>query len=103
MDRVYHYYHIHVDNSIETIHQTPRRVPVAIRDKLKETLDILVQQDIIQPVKELTSWINSIVVMPRKITHCKFVWILRISIEPYSGGHYPLPSIEDVATRLHGA
>ena len=96
-------YHIHVDSSIEPVQHAPRTVPVAIRDKLKEILDILVQQNILQPVTEPTPWISSMVVVPKKDN------TLQICLDPkdlnraIQREHYPLPSIEDVATHLHGA
>ena len=93
-------YRIQVDDS----HQhAPRRVPVAIRDQLKDTLTQLTKQEIIQPVTEPTAWINSMVVVPKKNGS------LRICLDPkdlnraIQRHHYPLPTIEDIATRLHGA
>jgi len=44
----------------------PRRVPAALRDQLKDTLDDLVKQQIIAPVTEPTVWISSMVVVPKK-------------------------------------
>ena len=81
----------------------PRRVPVAIRDKLKQTLEHLTQQGIITPVMEPTDWISSMVVVTKKNE------MLRICLDPKDLNHavrrehYPLPTIEDVATHLHGA
>ena len=95
-------YHIRIDNSIEPVQHAQRRVPVAIRDKLKETLDTLVEQEIIQPVTEPTLWINSMVIVSKKDNT---LWIcldpkdLNRAIERE---HYPLPTIDDVATCLHG-
>ena len=96
-------YHIRLNTSIEPIQHAPRRVPVAIRDQLKETLDGLVHRDIIAPVAKPTSWISSMVVVPKKNG------TLRICLDPkdlncaIQREHYPLPTIEDIATRLHGA
>lgn len=72
-------------------------------DSLKETLDDMVQQGIITPVTKPTPWISSIVVVPKKNG------TLRICLDPKDLNkailreHYPLPTIEDIATRLHGA
>ena len=76
---------------------------MAIRDQLKDTLTQLTKQEIIQPVMEPTAWINSMVVVPKKNGS------LRICLDPKDLNkairrcHYPLPTIEDIATRLHGA
>ena len=54
-------YRIRLDDQMDPVQHTPRRVPVALREQLKETLEELVQQDIIAPVTQLTEWISSMV------------------------------------------
>ena len=76
---------------------------VALRAKLRESLEDLVSQEALTPVSEPTPWISSMVVVPKQNAK------LRICLDPkdlnYAVGreHYPLPTIEDIATRLHGA
>ena len=96
-------YHIQIDGSYDPVQHAPRRVPVAIRDQLKDTLTQLTKQEIIQPVTEPTAWINSMVVVPKKngsLRKCLDPKDLNKAIKRH---HYPLPTIEDIATRLHGA
>jgi len=96
-------YHIRLNEDAKPVQHTPRRVPVALRDRLKETLDNLVQQNIITPITKPTPWINSMVVVPKKNG------TLRICLDPkdlnhaIQREHYQLPTIDDIATRLHGA
>ena len=91
-------YHIRLDMKIEPVQQAPRRVPVALREPLKRTLDILVEQDILAPVTKPKAWISSIVVVP------KSNGLLHICLDPKDLNkailreHYPLPTIEEVAT-----
>ena len=47
---------------------TPRSIPFAYRDKLKAELDLLLDQQIIAPVTEVTEWCAPIVVTPKKNT-----------------------------------
>ena len=47
---------------------TPRTIPFAYREKLKEEIDLLVDQGIITPVTEPTEWCAPIVVAPKKGT-----------------------------------
>ena len=69
-------YHIRLSaNAVPTQH-SPRRVPVALQDNLKNALDDLVKQHIITPVTEPTPWINSVMVVPKKNE------TLRICIDP---------------------
>ena len=92
-------YHMELDETVKPVVHPPRKVPVALRDRLKEELDKLVREKVITPVTEPTNWVSSLVLAnkPEK---------LRICIDPQDlnkallRAHYPLPTIEDVATRL---
>ena len=94
-------YHIRLDPSIYPVLHVPRRVPVPLRDILKVNLEDLVKQDIVAPVTEPTPC--SILVVPKKNG------ALHICLHPKDLNkailreHFPLPTIEDIATRLHGA
>ena len=63
---------------------------MALRDKLKVELDRMVGEQTIAPVTAPTPWVSSLVVVAKKIGR------LRSCL-------YPLPTIKDVATQLHGA
>ena len=95
-------YHIHLNKDVTPIQHSPRQVPVALQDRLKDTLDNLVTQHIIVPVTQATPWINSIVVVPKRDG------TLQICLDPkdlnsaIQREHYQLPTIEDITTRLHG-
>ena len=96
-------YHIKVDPSVNPVQHPPRRVPVAVREQLKSELERLTERDIIAPVTAPTPWVSSLVVVPKKNGK------LRLCLDPkdlnlaIQREHYPLPTIEDVATRLNGA
>ena len=92
-----------LDESGRPVQHPPRRVPVAIRERLRETLEDLEKREIIARVTTLTPWISSMVVVPKK--NCK----LRICLDPMDlhralqRENYPIATIEEVASRLHGA
>ena len=73
---------------------------LALRAKLRETLEDLVEQDVIEQVKTPTPWISSVVVVPKKNGK------LRVCLDPkdlnnaIQRENYPLPTIEEIATRL---
>lgn len=96
-------YHIKIDPSVEPVQHTPWRVPVAIREQLKSTLGQLAKQNIVAPVTTPTPWISSLVIVPKKDG------TLRLCIDPKDLNkaimreNYPLPTIEEIATHLHGA
>ena len=96
-------YRIKVDSTVNPVQHAPRRVPVALRDRLKSELDKMVEQEIIHPVTTPTSWVSSLVVVAKpngKLRLCLDPKDLNKAIQRE---HYPLPTIEDVATRLRGA
>lgn len=85
--------------TVRPVVHPPRRVPVALRDRLKEELDKVVKEGIIIPVTEPTKWVSSLVLVNKPER-------LRICIDPpylnkaLLRSNYPLPIVEDVATRL---
>ena len=94
-------YHIRLDKSAKPVQHTPQRGQVALRAKIKETLDELHSSGVIEPVTRPTPWISSMLAVPQK--HGK----IRICLDPKDLNKavlrdYPMPTIEDIATRLHG-
>ena len=92
-------YHLVLDESARPVRHPPRRVPVAIRERLRETLEDLEKREIIARVTTPTPWISSMAVVPKK--NCK----LRICLDPMDlhRASHPMPTIEEVASRLRGA
>ena len=54
-------YHITLDSTVPPVVHYPRRIPVALREPVKEELDYLIQQGIIAKVDRPTYWVNSCV------------------------------------------
>ena len=92
-----------LDDSARPAQHPPRRVPVAIRESLRETVQDLEKLEIIARVTTPTPWISSMVVVPRKNG------ILRICLDPMDLNralqreNYTMPTIEEVASRFHVA
>ena len=95
-------YHIVTDDAVPPVVHPPRRVPVALRNQIKEKLDEMVASDVITPVTEPTEWVSSMLVIakPNKLRICLDPRDLNKAI---SREHYQLPTVEDVATRLSQA
>ena len=98
-------YHIRINTGVDPVQHAPRCVPVAIREQLQSTLEELVLQDIITPVMQPTPWISSLVALPRKMAAyvCVSTHKIKDLNKVIQWEHYPLPAIEEIATRLHGA
>ena len=98
-------YKIRLDENVPPVQHAPHHVAVAVavRPELKETLDALEAQGVIAQVTTPTKWINSMVAVPKRNGK------LRICLDPkdlnraIQRENYQLPTVEDIATHLHGA
>ena len=96
-------YRIRLDEAVSPVQHPPRQVPVARREPLRNKMDNMVETGIITPVTEPTPWVYSMVAITKKNRD------LRICLDPKDLNkaifreNYPMPTIEDVATRLDGA
>ena len=88
-------------NSVPVVNP-PRRLPVSLRSIVKVELDSMVDQQILAPVITPTPRVSSMVVAQKKDGR------VRICLDPQHlnkvmRSHYPLPTIEEVTTRLSNA
>jgi len=65
-------YHIEIDNTQTSVQHVPCRVPVAMKQPLKNKLAELTKQGIITKVEEQTPWISNMVTImkPGKLRLC---------------------------------
>ena len=90
------------DGSIPTVYPA-RRVPEALKDKLQDELNRMERDGIIEKVTEPTEWVNSMVMIEKKNG------TVRLCIDPVDLNkcikcpYYPIPTLEDVTAKLHGA
>ena len=77
---------------------------MALRAKVKEALQLLEKQEVITSVTTPTPWISSIVAVPKaNVTKLLICLDPRDLNRAVQRENYPLLTIEDIATRLHGA
>ncbi|CAC5362482.1 unnamed protein product [Mytilus coruscus] len=97
-------YHIKIDSSVNPVINPPRKIPAALREKLKGTLKEMEDKEVIRKVDEPTDWVNSLVVVEKpktgKLRICLDTRNLNKAIKRE---HFALPTIEDITTRLTGA
>jgi hypothetical protein len=92
---------IRTDDSVPPVIHAPRRIPVSLRDKLKDELKRMEMQDIITKVDEPTDWVSSLVVVEKPRTGK-----LRVCLDPrdlnkaIKREHYQMPTLEDVISKL---
>ena len=98
-------YHITVDSSVFPVVHAQRRMPLSLRDDIKDELDDMVSRGIITKLKEgePTAWVNSLVY--RRKPNGK----LRICLDPkdpnkaISREHHVIPTLEEILPKLSGA
>ena len=92
-----------IDDSIRPVVHAPRRIPVPMRYKVHEKLEQLVDEGVITPMTDATDWVSSMVVVQKpngQIRLCLDPKDLNVAIRrEYS----PMPTIEEVSTRLSKA
>lgn len=95
-------YHINVDKSITPVQHVPRRVPVAMKEPLKQKLAELTKQGIIIKVEEPTSWISNMVAIrkPGKLRLCIDPRDLNKAIKRPK---YQMPTLEELLPTLSKA
>ena len=94
--------HLEIDKNVQPVklHVPTRRVPIALREPLKQELDRLSNIGVIQKVDTPTDCISALVVTTKKNGK------VRLCIEPkplneaLRRNHYPLPTIDDVLPLL---
>ena len=58
-------HHVHVDETGKSVVHAPRKIPVALRDKLKTELTQLETESVIAKVVEPTPWVSSLIIVPK--------------------------------------
>lgn len=94
---------IHVQKDAVPVVHPPRRIPHALRDRLKGELDTMENAGVISKVTQPTDWVNSLVVVEKPNGN------LRICLDPkdlnqaVKRPHYSMPTLEDALAKLAGA
>lgn len=95
---------LHIDPHTAPVVYPPRRVPLALRDRLKQELDRMEECNVICKVTKPTEWVNALIVVEKPRTSK-----LRVCLDPRALNkaiqrpQYPLLTLEDVTRKLAGA
>lgn len=95
--------HLEIDPNVKPIQLPVRKVPVAVKEKLKFELDRLSDLEIITPVQVPTEWISATVVVMKPDGR------IRLCIDPkplnkaLKRNHYPTPTIDEILPELSKA
>lgn len=96
---------LHIDESVTPVAERERRIPFALRDEVKRTIEAWEKNDIIEDVtSEPTPWISQMVIVPptdgKKFRVCVDMRNANKAIERT---RYPTPTVEDLIGKLSGA
>lgn len=85
------------------VQSTPRIVPIALLDKLKNELQRLQELDIIEPIEQVTEWVSPIVVVQKGENEirlcCDYTQLNKSVMRPY----FPIPKVEYTLAKVKGA
>ena len=95
--------HLEIDKSVQPVQLPTRRVPIALREPLKQELDRLSNIGVIRKVDTPTDWITALVVTRKKNGKVRLCIDPKPLNEALRRNHYPLPTIDDVLPLLSKA
>ena len=95
--------HLELDESVQPVQLSLRRVPLAIKDKLQAELERLSNMEIITKVDDPINWISSLVVTTKRNGKDPVYVDPKPLNNALKRNHYPLPTNEDVLPLLSNA
>ncbi|TWW70774.1 hypothetical protein D4764_17G0002570 [Takifugu flavidus] len=96
-------YHMRLDHSVPPTICAPRRVPLAMRDKIVAELQRMTNMEVITPIQEHTEWVSAMVAAKKKDG------TIRLCIDPVNLNkallwpHHPLKTVEEVIADMPDA
>lgn len=92
-----------IDRSIPAIKQPLRRCPIALLPKVKDTLDDLLNRDIIEKVETPCSWISPLVPILKDNGDLRICIDMRRANEAIKRLNYPLPTMDTLLPQFNEA
>nr|XP_058968946.1 uncharacterized protein LOC131795390 [Pocillopora verrucosa] len=102
-------YSIVTDKSVKPVVHPPRRLPVAMTEHVQRKLEKMTADDVIAKVDQPTDWVSSMLVVSKPPSEASGETKICICLDPrdlnvaIKRENFPMPTIEEIATRLNGA
>ena len=96
---------LHIDDSVNPVNQTHRRVPFHHRENVAKQLDHLLSEDIIEKSTGPTPWINPVVIVPKpkQPGGIRLCVDMRQANKAISRERHIMPTLDDIIYDLNGA
>jgi len=88
---------------VDPVAQKLRRVPFALRDKVKAKIDELLEGDIIERVEGPTLWASPVVVAPKPSGEIRLSVDMRRANQAIIRERLPIPTVDEVLEELNGS
>ena len=95
--------HLVVDPNVPSRRDAPRKMPIALKDKVKQELDKMETQNVIKKVEEPTEWVNSITCVTKKDGSIRICLDPRHLNKALVRPHYKHQTLEELNHRFHNA
>lgn len=96
-------YRIRLEKDAKPVINPPRKIPYALRNKVKNELDRLEKMRVIQKVTEPTEWVNSLVVVEKPNKDVRLCLDPRELNKSILREHFPMKTVEEVAAKVKNA
>jgi len=91
-----------VDDSVKPVSQPLRKQPLALQDQIKEEIQKLKENDIIEPVQS-SPWVSNLVVVNKPDGNIRLCCDMREPNKAIIPDRYPLPSFEQLSSTFSGS
>lgn len=95
--------HIALDPNVKPVVQAERRIPIPLEEAVSEKLDELEKHGIIEKVQQYSPWQSAIVPVVKKDGSIRICVNMRPANRAVLKESHPLPTIDQIASRMHGA
>ena len=98
-------YHITLDPAVPPVVHPPHKVPISMKDEIKDELDKMVKNDIIAKIQEgePTAWVNSLVYRRKSNGRLRLCLDPKDLNEAIKREHHVTPTLEEILPKLNGA
>ena len=95
-------YHLHTNENATPVIHPPRKIPVALRDRLKKELDTMERNGVIKRIEESADMVKSLILVEKPDRSLRICLNPRDLNKAIKREHYQLPTFDEIASRITG-